>query len=150
MNKSTLLTITGHFTKWGLPTSLSQNMGLDELRKNLAELYVFCLDIDYQVDEGNYEDSPDCDYNSIRENVMINLPDFGYYHILSTLNPKEEPELFMGDAVDDLADIISDLLEAKWRLENNSEADALWFLEISFISHLEQHILDLLNYIRNI
>ena len=150
MNKDTLLTITDHFTKWGLPASLSQNVGLDELRKNLADLYVFCLDIDYLVDEGNYEDSPDCDYSAIRENVMINLPDFGYYHVLSTLNPKEEPELFMGDAVDDLADIISDLLEAKWRLENNSEADALWFLEISFISHLEQHILDLLNYIRNI
>jgi hypothetical protein len=150
MNKTTLVTLTDHIIKWGLQTPISSDTGLDELRKNLAALYTFCLSIEYPVDEGDYVDSPDYDYNVIRENVMANLPDFGYYYTLSTLNPHQEPELLMGDAIDDLADIVSDLLEAKWRLENNGEPDALWFLEISFISHLEQHILDLLNYIRNV
>lgn len=149
MDNNVIQALIVRITKWGLESPQRSGMGLEDLRKSLAELYTFCLAIDYTFEEASYPDSPDVDYDEIRSNVSANFPDFGYYYTLSTINPQEEPELYMGDAIDDLSDIISDLLEMKWRLENNGSPDALWFLEISFISHLEQHIIDLLNYIRN-
>lgn len=36
----------------------------------------------------------------------------------------------IGDAIDDLSDIIIDLLEIKGRIENNSLADGIWFFEL--------------------
>lgn len=148
--KTTFLSLIDSITKWGLYSNPQNDTGLEELRRSLAKLYAYCVTIDYDFeDETSYPDSPDVDYNAIRQTVAVNFPDFGYYYALSTFNPYEEPELHMGDAIDDLADIISDLLETKWRFDNNGENDALWFLELNFISHFEQHIIDLLHYIRN-
>ena len=143
-----LLSLIDAVAKWGLYTNPAET-ALEELRRSLAELYAFCVNIHYDFDEEYYPDSPDTDYNAIRQTITVNFPDFGYYYVLSTFNPNENPELYMGDAIDDLADIISDLLETKWRYEHNGETDALWFLELSFVSHFEQHIIDLLHYIRN-
>lgn len=39
-------------------------------------------------------------------------------------------------------------MNAKRRIENNSLANGLWFFELTFNSHTQQHILDLLNYIK--
>ncbi len=147
--KVTLLSLIDSITKWGLHTQLPNDTILEELRRSLAELYLYCINIDYDFDEASYPDSPDVDYNVIRETVAVNFPDFGYYHTLSSLNPHEEPELHMGDAIDDLTDIICDLLCTRWRYESNGEMDALWFLEFKFIFHFEQHIIDLLHYIQN-
>ena len=47
-----------------------------------------------------------------------------------------------------LTDIITDLFEIKWRLENNSLADGLWYFELIFKGHTQLHILDLLNYMK--
>jgi hypothetical protein len=57
-------------------------------------------------------------------------------------------DVSIGDAVDDLSDIIIDLLEIKWRIENNSLADGLWFFEFIFNNHTKLHILELLNYLK--
>lgn len=69
--------------------------------------------------------------------VYININDF-----------ENKTENTLGDAVDDLLDIIKDLLEVKWRIENNSLDDGVWFFKFIFRSHTQQHILDLLNYIK--
>ncbi|KUJ53355.1 hypothetical protein [Chryseobacterium sp. JAH] len=52
----------------------------------------------------------------------------------------------IGDAIDDLSDIILDLLQIKWRIENNSPDDGLWYFQLVFSSHTQQHIIDLLSY----
>ena len=54
----------------------------------------------------------------------------------------------IGDAIDDLSDIITDLLQIKWRIENNSLANGLWYFELIFYGHTQQHILDLLNFMK--
>jgi hypothetical protein len=51
----------------------------------------------------------------------------------------------IGDAIDDLTDLITDLIEIKWNIENYSLADELWCFELNFYSHTLQHIIDLLN-----
>lgn len=64
-------------------------------------------------------------------------------------NSNKDAEIGMGDAVDDLSDIIYDLLEVKWRLEHTSETDAWWHFLFTFQAHTQQHLIDLLNYLKN-
>lgn len=54
----------------------------------------------------------------------------------------------IGDAIDDLSDIILDLLQIKCRIENNSPVDGLWYFQLVFSGHTQQHIIDLLNYLK--
>jgi len=63
---------------------------------------------------------------------------------------KMEPnvEIGIGDALDDLTDIIKDLLVVKWKMDNTSEMDALWEFEFSMRTHSEQHLIDLLKFIK--
>ena len=84
----------------------------------------------------------------MRQNVESNFKDFGFYKMVLEINDMANDEIGIGDAVDDLCDIIKNLLEVKWRIENNSLNDGLWFFNFIFNSHTEKHIIDLLNYIK--
>ena len=53
-------------------------------------------------------------------------------------------EIGIGDELDDLTDIIKDLCEVKWRMENTSEKDSISYFELLMRSHSEQHLVDLL------
>ena len=121
-----------------------------DLEKYLVEFYVQYFYIKYVFDEKDYEDYEYVGQNKIRENVISNFQSFGLYHNLSELNKIEnEADLVVGDAVDDLTDIILDLLEIKWRAETNSENDAWWYFELIFYSHTQQHLIDLLNFMKH-
>jgi len=77
------------------------------------------------------------------------LIDYGYYKKILDINDIYNlQDNAIGDAIDDLTDIISDLLEIKWRIENNSLENGLWFFQFIFPTHTQQHILDLLNYMK--
>ena len=81
--------------------------------------------------------------------MEANFPEFGYYKtVLGYDDIDNLEECGTGDAIDDLTDIINDLQEIKWRIENNSLADGLRFFELIFKGHTQQHILDLLNYMK--
>jgi hypothetical protein len=56
-------------------------------------------------------------------------------------------EIGIGDALDDLTDIIKDLLAVKWKMDNTSEMDALWEFDFSMRTHSEKHLIDLLKFI---
>ncbi len=121
------------------------------LEKNLVKLYAKYFDINYQFDDKKYKQF---DKNTLCPNVIQNIQnnfkDFGWYH--SILNMEEifkEAEIGTGDAIDDLSDIIYDLLEIKWRYYNNSENDASYFFKFQFEFHTQQHLIDLLNYLKN-
>lgn len=121
-----------------------------DLEKYLVEFYAQYFNIRYVFDKKDYEDYEYAGQNKIRENVISNFPSFGLYHNLSELNKIEnKADLVVGDAVDDLTDIILDLLEIKWRAETNSESDAWWYFELIFYSHTQQHLIDLLNFMKH-
>jgi len=63
-------------------------------------------------------------YSNIRKNIESNFKDFGLYKLVIDHNDTDKG---IGDAVDDLTDIILDLWEIKWRIETNSLADGLWY-----------------------
>lgn len=146
-----LIKIINEIVKYGLNPNVDIEDKEKDLEMNLVKLYSKYFEIDNESDKTEYKDFDKKNiYPNVVENVKSNFKDFGWYH--SILNLEEilkEPESGTGDAIDDLSDIIYDLLEIKWRKENNSENDALWFFKLIFYGHTQQHLIDLLNYLKN-
>lgn len=88
-------------------------------------------------------------FPDVLENIKLNFPSFGFYNVVLDMYEfiNTENNVGLGDAVDDLYDIIYDLLAVKWRLENNSLQNGLYHFKFVFTHHTKQHLIDLLNYI---
>ena len=144
-----LIPTINEIVKFGLEPKLTEVNKQESLEKNLVKIYSMYFDVDYKFDEKDYEEFDSQKFPNIRQNVESNFENFGFYKtILDINNFENHQEDAIGDAVDDLTDIIQDFLEVKWRIENNSLEDGLWFFKFIFRSHTQQHILDLLNYIK--
>jgi hypothetical protein len=136
-------------TQFGVNPNVKLEDKNDVLKKLLVEIYLEFLNIESEFDETDYEEEPEFDYKEIRKNVESNFPDFGWYSTVLNINKiAQETELAIGDAFDDLTDIIKDLLVVKWKFEHTSEIDAIWEFEFSMRTHSEQHLVDLLQYIK--
>ena len=146
-----LIKIINEIVKYGLNSNVEIENKEQDLEINLVKLYSKYFEIKFDLDNNEYEDFDKKKiYPNVIENIKNNFKDFGWYH--SILNLEEilnKPETGTGDAIDDLSDIIYDLLEIKWRMENNSENDAWWFFKLIFHGHTQQHLIDLLNYLKN-
>lgn len=144
-----LIPTINKIVKYGLEPNLTTTDKEKELEKNLVKIYSLYFDIEFKFDETDYPDLDKTEYADIRQNVTSNFEDFGFYKTVSDIEDIDNlNDNTIGDALDDLTDIIRDLLEIKWRIENNSLADGLWFFELTFYSHTQQHILDLLKYMK--
>ena len=146
-----LIEIINKIVKYGLNPNVEIEDKEKDLEMNLVKLYSKYFEINYKSDENENKDfDKKKAYPNVIENVKSNFKDFGWYHsILNLEKILKEPETGTGDAIDDLSDIIYDLLEIRWRKENNSESDAWWYFELVFYSHTQQHLIDLLNYLKN-
>jgi len=144
-----LIPAINEIVKYGLEPTLTTTDKEKVLEKNLVKIYSLYFDIEFKFDETNYPEFDKTKYADIRQIVISNFKDFGFYKTVSDINDIDNlNENTIADALEDLTDIILDLLEIKWRIENNSLADGLWFFELTFYSHTQQHILDLLNYMK--
>jgi hypothetical protein len=144
-----LITTINEIVKYGIQPNLTVTDKEKLLERNLVKIYNFYFDITYKFDETEFADFDIQTFPNIRQNVESNFKDFGFYKTILDINEIDNIiDNGIGDAIDDLTDIIIDLLEIKWRIENNSLADGLWFFELIFYSHTQQHILDLLNYMK--
>jgi len=144
-----LIPTINEIVKYGLQPNLTATDKEKLLEKDLVKIYNLYFDIKYKFDETAFPDFDKTEYSDIRQNVTSNFKDFGFYKIILDINDIDNTkDNGIGDAIDDLTDIIFDLLEIKWRIENNSLADGLWFFELIFYSHTQQHILDLLNFMK--
>ena len=119
------------------------------LEKNLVKIYSLYFDIEYKFDETEFSEFKETEYSYIRKNVTSNFPELALYKTILDINDIDNlKDNAIGDPFDDLTDIILDLLQIKWRIENNSLADGLWYFELIFYAHTQQHIVDLLNYLK--
>ena len=142
---SKLKKLIDQITEFGINPKVELTNKTDVLKKLLVGIYLEFLNVEFEFDETDYDEEPGYDYNEINQNVKSNFPDFDWYSMILDSN-KLEPniEIGIGDELDDLTDIIMDLLEVKWRMENTSEKDAIWYFELLMRSHSEQHLVDLL------
>ncbi len=150
MTKQLIQTIN-QIVKFGLEQNIE--ISRDErnlvMEKSLISIYSLYFEIQYEYDNTHFEEYDDIKYVNIRKNIESNFPDFGYYTIaLDLMDINNKDNMAIGDAIDDLSDIILDLLEIKWRMENNSQNNGLWYFELIFSGHTQQHIIDLLKYLK--
>ncbi|WP_159948028.1 DUF5063 domain-containing protein [Polaribacter septentrionalilitoris] len=126
----------------------SENKTL-EIQRLLVGIYYEYLKVETEFDETDYEEPINLDYDGMRNIVTEHFPEFGWYHsVWESHKINENAELITGDSIDDLTDIIKDLVEVQWRFDNTSEKDAIWNFEFSMRTHLEQHLVDLLKYLK--
>ena len=120
-----------------------------ELKKILIGIYAEYVNLKPEFDEKEYPPEPNFNYQEIRKNLSANFPDFGLYHIAYDCHLIEkDADLVMGDAMDDLTDIIRDMLSVKWKYENTSIADAKWEFDFSMSIHSESHLVNFLKYLK--
>jgi hypothetical protein len=97
--------------------------------------------ISVTFDDAEYPDPPRRDETTLRELVSHRFPNYGYYNSPDVVTEKiGEATCTVGDAIDDLADITSELRDVDWRWSNTSEADALWHLQFNYRSHWREHL----------
>jgi len=135
--------------EFGVSSAGYKGNQIDKLKNLLVQIYLQYLNVESKFDENEYDDCPRSNYDLIRKNVEANFPDFGWYSVV--LEPEKmipNAEIAVGDAIDDLTDIIIDLSEVKWRMENTSESDAIYHFEFLMNAHSEQHLVDLLKYLK--
>ena len=144
-----LIPTINEIVKYGLQPNLTVTDKEKLLERYLVKIYDLYFDIEYKFDETDFPDFDKTQLPDIRQNVSSNFKDFGFYKTILDINDVNNlTDTALGDAIDDLSDIIFDLLEIKWRIENNSLADGLWYFQLIFYGHTQQHILDLLSYMR--
>lgn len=150
MTKQLIQTIN-QIAKFGLEQNIE--ISKDErnllLERSLISIYSLYFEIQYEYDNTDFEEYDDIKYVNMRKNIESNFPDFGYYTIaLDLMDINNKDNMAIGDAIDDLSDIILDLLQIKWRMGNNSQNNGLWYFELIFSGHTQQHIIDLLKYLK--
>ena len=144
-----LIPTINEIIKYGLQPNLEETDKEKLLEKSLVKIYNLYFDIKFEFDDTDFPDLEITEYSDIRKNVESNFKDFGLYKLIIDINDIDNlTDNCIGDAIDDLTDIIRDLLETKLRIETNSLADGLWYFQFAFYTHTQQHILDLLNFIK--
>lgn len=123
--------------------------------KNRIDLLVRCdrilvaiHDLPDMAGDSDHPEPPEKDYNRTRSLVSAAFPDFGYYNLPeSVLDDIGDSKVMVGDAIDDIADIVDELTEVLWRFAHTSTADAIWHLRFGYGSHWGRHMRDLQFYI---
>jgi len=142
------LQLIRQITKYGSEPVVDSNK-LVSLKKSLGDLYALYLNLNSNFDEQLYEEVERLDYAEVYAYVKVNFPEFGWYRSSAiSLKTDQNPELLVEDAVDDLTDLIIDLSEVAWRLENTSLNDGLWYFNTLMKIHSEAHLLNLLSYLK--
>lgn len=88
-------------------------------------------------------EAPEAGYDALRGTVGGRFPGLGLYSVAVDPNDPTPRPTGVGDAVDDLVDIVRDLQEFFWRRRTNGSDDALWHLRLSFEAHWGRHLRDL-------
>ncbi|MCP3163123.1 DUF5063 domain-containing protein [Myxococcus qinghaiensis] len=86
--------------------------------------------------------------DSLRARIAPLFPGLGYYNVASELAERVgESPLVVGDALDDLVDIVKDIQAVVTCWETAGEAEALWLFRFGFTSHWGTHLRSLQLYL---
>lgn len=115
-----------------------------ELLEELDLLLVSANPEEFEFDDIEYPDAPDLDAAEIREELCMLFPELGYY-CTADGEPEsmDKAKVLIGDAINDLVDIVMDLKDVQWYLENTSINNALWHFQSSYRSHWGLHAREL-------
>ena len=117
---------------------------LESLAIRLSKLQEITLSIDPHEAPLSSLEYPEVseDLSNLRSKLSKANPNLGLYHCLSCTDLEREPEIFIGDAIDDLFDIYHEVTRAMsiWKKEPLTAASDL---KLSYWSHWGRHLNDL-------
>jgi hypothetical protein len=132
---------------WGDTTFDNHQYHERILTTQLIDLYKSFLLAEETFTNQVFPDPPETSVEEMKEKIKKNFPSWGYYNqILNPVDQLGRPDFGMGDAVDDLAELIKELKGLKWRFEHNCIKDSLWHFRFIFDNHLSLLIINLLRY----
>jgi hypothetical protein len=92
-------------------------------------------------DKKHYSNPPKSDSKYLRSIVEKKFPFYGYYNIPENVTGNvANTGILVGDAIDDIVDILSEFQGVYWRWKNNSVEDALWHFKQGFYHHWGEHL----------
>jgi hypothetical protein len=134
--------------QYGLDSNYCSKKHLNALKKKLMELLLFYMDNEFLSDDGGYPDFERNNYSYIKENLRLNFPDIGHYKYFTDISDLTNFQDFKTqDVIDDINDIMLDLLEVKYRLENNGHYAGTDTFEFLYELGMKQKTLNVINYI---
>ncbi|WP_299441036.1 DUF5063 domain-containing protein [uncultured Aquimarina sp.] len=147
-----LLSIIEPIIQWGITPKLKIENKELILKKSLLSLYQEYLALEGNVatDEKEYPEAPEFNFEKISNTIRSNFPELGFYQMVLDPFDLEKPNNGLGDANDDLSDIIKDLMEVQWRFQNTSETDAIWYFEFIMRNNSEQHLVNFLKTVKDL
>jgi len=91
------------------------------------------------------DDPPERDAEQRRGALAARFPGLGYYRVVAPAEPDgdDDGEVTLADAIDDLLDISSDLLDARWYREHGDAGDGERCAGEMFRYHWGRHLRDL-------
>lgn len=116
-------------------------------------LDVIALNMHSIKSEGDieYGKIPESDTSAIQKLAGFRFPNWGYYNLPDDVTENiASTKIIVGDAIDDILDIVCDLKEVMWLYENEGEQKALFLLRESYDIHWQQHLRDLQFYLQNL
>lgn len=124
------------------PNLIDQVDKLNELESKLISLLQFCNKLDSRQGKDLQKEY---DYKEIRKKISQNFIELEKYNdTLEVCDNVGNSELAVGDALDDLTDIVKDLKES---LTFQNEKDINSHLLLAFKLHFKTHIINLLRYL---
>jgi hypothetical protein len=96
-------------------------------------------------DDDGYPHASLDDYKRRYAELASRFPAHGYYAVA---DPSETmPQSLVGDAIDDLADIVRELEEVLWRFDRFGADDAHWHFKLGYRTHWGMHLRELSHYL---
>ena len=136
--------------KYGLDSNYSNRKSISSLKKALVEILFFHLDNEFECDDINYPDINRSQYSYIKENLEMNFPDFGNFKNFKNISDLTNLEdVLIQNVILDLNDIIIDLIEVKYRLQNNGNFAGTDTFDFLFETGMKNKILNVINYLYN-
>lgn len=86
------------------------------------------------------------DFHPLYADIGARFPNYGYYASADQAEVLDDKPA-VGDAVDDLLDIVRDLREVSWRYDALGADDAHWHFRLLFQIHWGRHLRDLSLYL---
>lgn len=114
--------------------------------RTLSRLEVATLTLPDVAPDDREERGPNT-HDARRAAVAKAFPELGYYHSIRPSTPDEAQEVTIGDAVDDLADILGDIDKAIWVEASQGWRNGVWEAKFGYEHHFGAHLVDLRSYL---